>query len=41
MSVSICLALGFASLSYRFIERPFMRLRSTDLTATIASSRAV
>jgi peptidoglycan/LPS O-acetylase OafA/YrhL len=41
MGASIGATLVFASLSYRFIERPFMRLRSTDLSATIAASRAV
>lgn len=41
MGVSIGATLVFASLSYRFIERPFMRLRSTDLSTVIAPSRAV
>jgi peptidoglycan/LPS O-acetylase OafA/YrhL len=41
MVVSTGATLVFAALSYRFIERPFMRLRSTDLSATIAPSPAV
>jgi peptidoglycan/LPS O-acetylase OafA/YrhL len=41
MGVSIGATLVFASLSYRLIERPFMRLRSSDLSTTIAPSRAV
>ena len=40
MTVSICAALVLASLSYRFIERPFMRAGSAELTPTMAPSRA-
>lgn len=41
MSVSIGVTLVFALLSYRFIERPFMKLRAFGSSAAIAPSRAV
>jgi len=40
MIASICVALAAASLSYRFIERPFMRFRPAFINNTVVPSRA-